>query len=66
MAYKGFFLPETAFHDVWEHVVKLCYLLQPPNPQKQPPYPPKVKFFIYGAVLIKFEKQNLYMFNNNS
>ena len=30
------FLTETASYDIWEQVLKLCQLLQFPNPTKQP------------------------------
>ena len=36
-------------------------------PLPPPPSPPlKVKFFIYGAVLWKFETKHCYMFTNNN
>ena len=33
--------------------------LPPPLP------PPKVKFFIYGAILLKFETEHFHVFTNN-
>ena len=38
----------------------------PPCPPPLPPLPPqKVKFFIYGAILLKFETENFHMLTNN-
>ena len=61
---RFFFLAETASCDVWEHVLRLCQLVQPP--QRNPLYLPKVKFLIYGAILITFETQHFYMLTNNN
>ena len=63
---KVFFLAETAFYDLWEHVLKLCQFLQPPNPQNNPHIPLKVKFFIYCEISMKFKAQHLYMFTNDN
>ena len=36
------------------------------TPENNPINLPKVKFFIYGAILMKFETQHLYMFTDNN
>ena len=35
------------------------------TPQGAPPPLKKIKFFVYGAIFMTFEKQYYYMFTNN-